>query len=684
MRASGYRSVDVHDRLVVVLGWILGVSLGLLVLAQAPTFLWQDVVIPKLLVLRVATIVLLLGIAALTATGDRRVRPPWYCVVGGLFLLWALVPTLLSESRHLSFFGAVFRHEGWLGFAGYFVVFWAARLVASGRAKLGTVAGPALVTCAVLVTGLALLQHFWPGGRSVPLLGLGDWEQRSFGTFGNPLFLGLFGCLVVPVLLAVFRSASGAMARLAVLVVLGGLIMATVFTYSRASWVGLAVGMVVAAFLVYRRERVGWLVVAALLVFAFALPTTLDRLRQVEAPADATVIGRVTATLQGGGSLATRVELYKATLPLIAEKPVQGWGFETYLREGARARTERLVRLEGDSRAFADRPHSSVLYMAYSTGLIGLGLYLVFLGGVLLAGYRNYRSAGGSDKWLIAGLLGGLVGYFIAELGSFTVIEVTPLAFAALGWVSAGRITRGATADVDGCGAAPDHFGGRGPASNRAVAAGAVIGVVALVGAPFVLGQAVDVARADRLHYQNTRTTQDMSRFPELVAVEQRASKLDPFNSYVWNVLGTMFLDAGEQIGNHQYVEEARAAFVEGLLRLPDDPNLTVSLSDLELRDGRPSEAVKILTAYLARDPLLEDAHFNLGLAYLQLGQPKQAVAQFEECVRIVPSDAEAYYYLARAYQKSGDAEAAARAVETAKRLDPEGRLSGLVPGSGS
>lgn len=254
----------------------------------------------------------------------------------------------------------------------------------------------------------------------------------------------------------------------------------------------------------------------------------------------------------------------------------------------------------------------------------------------------------------------------------------------AVGWVSASRIDPGTTADVDGCGPAPDHFGGRGPASNRAILAGAVIGVVALVGAPFVLGHAVDVARADRLHYRDTRTTQNMSRFPELVAAEERSSKLDPFNPYVWNVLGTMYLDAGERIGNHQYVARARAAFVEGLLRLPDDPNLTVSLSDLELRDGRPSEAVRILTAYLARDPLLEDAHFNLGLAYLQLGQPEPAAAQFEECVRIVPSDAEAYYYLAQSYQKSGDAEAAARALEIAKRLDPEGRFAGLAPGSGS
>ena len=208
--------------------------------------------------------------------------------------------------------------------------------------------------------------------------------------------------------------------------------------------------------------------------------------------------------------------------------------------------------------------------------------------------------------------------------------------------------------------------------------------MAAAVTGPFSLVHAVDVARADRLHYRTVRTEYDIRDYRRPAADEEKASALDPYNPYVWNVLGSIYLDVGVATRDAGLIEEARNAFTRGLGYLRQDPSLTVSLTDLEIKAGRPQEAIRILTAYLENDDLLEDAHFNMGLAYLQLGLFEEAAERFETCVRLVPTDAEAYYYLSEAYWSAGQEAKAEAALQTARVLDPEARYGDQAGGPDS
>lgn len=165
-----------------------------------------------------------------------------------------------------------------------------------------------------------------------------------------------------------------------------------------------------------------------------------------------------------------------------------------------------------------------------------------------------------------------------------------------------------------------------------------------------------------------------LSDFPALAVKAEKAVQLDPYNPYTRNITALMYLDIGEQLGNPAYISRSERLFTEGLTYLPDEPNLTVGLSDLYIRVGRPEEAVRLLTDYLRLDPYMADAHFNMGLAYLNLREPAQAAKHLEDCVRIVPSDAEAFFYLGKAYEQSGKQERATAAFESAARLDPRFR----------
>jgi len=663
----------VNDRVTGTVGWVLALGLGALVFAQLPTVLWQDVVVPKLVVLRLLTFFLLLGIAAVTITRPSsavRRRMPVYVAAGGLFLIWSLLSALLSGNRHLSLFGAVSRYEGWLGFAGYFVIFWAARMVARRKYVPTSAAVWAVFGAVLLISVLAITQHFWPESRKIDILALGGW-QRSYATFGNPLFFGLFCALAAPVLTGIAAGWSEPRSRWLGAGVILLLMTAAIFTYSRATWVGLVAGVLVTAFLLRPRRLSGRLLALALLPLAFGLATTVDYLRPASLPGEATVQGRTSQTLEGGGTIATRLELYKGTIRLIEEKPLLGWGFETYTREAVGMRNARLIELEGPNR-FADRPHNSALYMAYSSGLVGLALYVTFIGGALLAGWRGYRRRQGAEKWLSAGLLGGVIAYFIAELGSFSVVEATPLAWAALGRLAAaeGRDPQDTTLAEGERGEEPaPRPAGRGLAMGLAIAA-----LCLAVGLPALI-HAVNVARADRLLYTVAATGEHvLSDLPALAVKAEKAVQLDPYNPYTRNITALMYLDVGEQLRNPAYISRSERLFTEGLTYLPDEPNLTVGLSDLYIRVGRPEEAVRLLTDYLRLDPYMADAHFNMGLAYLNLREPAQAAKHLEDCVRIVPSDAEAFFYLGKAYEQSGEQERATAAFESAARLDPRFR----------
>ena len=62
---------------------------------------------------------------------------------------------------------------------------------------------------------------------------------------------------------------------------------------------------------------------------------------------------------------------------------------------------------------------------------------------------------------------------------------------------------------------------------------------------------------------------------------------------------------------------------------------------------GKYPTAVKYLTAALAREPKLVDAHHNLGLAYYKMGRVDDAVREWSHTLRLDPSYDETYYNIA-------------------------------------
>ncbi len=663
------------------LGWCLGLGLLLLALAQLPSYSWQSQVVPKLVVLSVLVGLLLLFLAlALVGPRTESLTVSWYTLAGIAFVLWSAVTAVTGANPRASYLGAVFRYEGVLGFVAYLVVFLAARRLASVRfvpGHLVLVLGAAGIAAIGL---LGVLQHVWQPDVVVgPLSSV--WTTRSQSTFSNPIVLGLFGCLVLPVLVALLSDRSEGWEQ-PLLLVAASLIAAGAFlSYSRAFWLAAPIGCTVALILAGPPQTARWRSVIPTVAFAaLCIVVALQvgsagekSAAQGDSGANAvSVSGRVAETLSGGGTVGTRIELYRGALTLIAERPLLGRGFETYVAEAAPTRTEALVRAEGYS-TYPDRPHNSVLYVAYATGLPGLVLYLLFLGGALLAAFRGYRSRTGPERVLAAGLLGGVVAYFLAEQTVFSTIEVTPLFLAMLGWAAA------SPPELEGRGGAGEAMVHRAKGialQSRYVRVLAALGMLAAVGwMVTAVPHALDVLAADHTHQLLTSRVQDSNAFEESVQKELSAARRDPYTPYYWNTVALMLESAAEQFQRPAELERARETLEEGLRYLPNDPILVVSLSNVLFRTNRTSDVVALLVPYLAADKYQSDGHYNLGLVYLDLKQPREAVAHLSAAVRFNPQDADSHWYLGEAYRALGRTADAQKEQETAASLNPEYRV---------
>jgi tetratricopeptide (TPR) repeat protein len=90
------------------------------------------------------------------------------------------------------------------------------------------------------------------------------------------------------------------------------------------------------------------------------------------------------------------------------------------------------------------------------------------------------------------------------------------------------------------------------------------------------------------------------------------------------------------------------------------------------LAQGKPAEAVQILTEAAQMNPQDEDVHYDLGLALARLGKIDQAMQQYSEALRIFPDYVEAHNNLGNLLMRARRTDEAIQHFETAIRIMPE------------
>jgi putative inorganic carbon (HCO3(-)) transporter len=253
--------------------------------------------------------------------------------------------------------------------------------------------------------------------------GMKVWRVSAFML--HPNLFGAYLAVLLPAALALFLLPLSKPARLFFVVASALGVSALVATLSRSSWLSFAFAFVIflSLALVHRGLRHRAVVFAAcsfagLLVVGLAFSGTISA-RLFQSKDDAT-IGR---------------ELFKEDAKrMIAEKPLLGWGLNSYTNEVAPFMKVSIDSFEGK----ALPPVHHIYYLWWTeTGIIGLFIHLAVWGIIVWTGVRNLRIADRTMYAINAACLAGILGFVSDGFFSFTLRMNAPLK---LFWVLAGMI----------------------------------------------------------------------------------------------------------------------------------------------------------------------------------------------------------------------------------------------------
>lgn len=350
------------------------------------------------------------GIAAVLHLGEgslKRSALDWPALG---FLAAAMVATAAAEEPLVSLYPSPLRGEGLLVTAAVLVI----GLVASRHSSMHA---SSVLTAALLggslVGAIAIAQYFsfdvlsrlgftavsfggQMGGQSAalpfepePLL------RRAYGTLGQPMFLGGFAAMLLPIGAAFTMRARDRIwwtYAAATVLIYGGL----VASQTRAAWFAAAIGIMLVA---WTRPRSQWRRSVMLVAAAVALTVIMT------AAVPEAAIGRRAATTFDAGdqSLLQRVYIWKHTVRLIAEKPLLGWGFSSLVGNFPDYGSAEYLALFGrETVTLIDNPHNEILNVALSTGVLGLLMYLGVWAAVMIGLVRRIRAHWQDDHVSVA------------------------------------------------------------------------------------------------------------------------------------------------------------------------------------------------------------------------------------------------------------------------------------------
>lgn len=361
--------------------------------------------IPDLTLTRMATLTLVALLTAQVATGQRR-------LVRFSLLDWAMIAFVVTTlpSLPLHFRGitkaVVLMVDGWI--IPILIYFFAKNLIRTRAQRQFFVA--ALVFIGVHLSVIALHEAltgdiwFYPGDR---LATYSRSLRRLIGLLGAASTFGTTFAMLFPFVARVAFEARNIGLKVILFIIMGAIALSIFFTYNRASYLGLAFGVLVLLPLYPRARRY---LLPVLLAGAVVVALQWGTLQS-----SAVVTERITAQ----GPVDYRADVLRKVWPLILKSPVLGRGFDnfSYIYE-----REALGHLELSPVYYF--PHNTFIYVWFSSGLIAL---IPFVSIHLLVAwncwqlYRHPRPDRGVDKSMAVCMLAAWGAYLVQSLVTDTI-----------------------------------------------------------------------------------------------------------------------------------------------------------------------------------------------------------------------------------------------------------------------
>ena len=599
----------------------------------------------------------------------RRTPVDWLILA---FLAWVALTTVTSIHWPTALFGKPRRYEGLLSFINYAVIYFLVLQLADTASRVRRLA-QALFWASVLVAGYGLLQF---SGHEIVSWGTLPFEtNRAFSTYGNPDLLGGFLIFSTTVALGLALLEQRLALRLVYWVGFGMNGLTLIVAFTRGAWIGGAVSLALLGVIAWRQRvtmrRIDWAPAGVSIAVGAAVIW-----RSLSNPNDVMNFGkRLGSIFQfGGGSGKTRTEIWQAAIAAIKERPILGWGADTFRLVFPKFKPVEYVR-DGGGSSVADNVHNYPLQLASGIGVPGV---LMFYGIFVWAGVRSFktvfRRSDDPARIILGAFWAAAVGYLVQLLFG---ISVTGTGF--LLWIALGLVLVPTARCVD----------------LRAPRWGTAAAVAILALAALGIGYQGVVLLADNayLHAQSAPT------LSERTTQTLRAVRLNPLNQQYRGSVGLAYLSEvraylqagaqaqqnGEDTAPYAEAVKTRFGLAEQALRdviafVPYEYDNYVSLADLYNVGGAAltkdlfQSAIKVAEQGIAVEPFGTAIRVQLAQSLLATGRTAEAIETLEYCVRIDPMGGQAALALAGLYQQQGkpaEALAVLKAVEAVSGGQP-------------
>ncbi len=502
-------------------------------------------------------------------------------------------------------------------------------------------------------------------------------SNRAFSTFGNPDLLG--GYLIFPFAITlglalsekhrVWRSAYWVFTLLNVFV--------GITCYVRGAWIGavVALGIFVFAWIRARKgtdlrlTQTDWTFIG-FTGFAAVAVTIASSLRP---DAVRNVFTRVISIFQfDQGSALTRFQIWEAARAAVAERPIFGWGADTFRLLFPMFKPAEYVEAAGYL-SVADNVHNYPLQLATGIGIPGALLFFGAIAVALVIASRTAFAKGSARRNLIlAGFWAAVAGYVVHLLFGLSVTGSTIIMWLAMG------VLLGPSA-VEREIAAP---------SWKAVGVSAVT-LLCLAGT--LLNGRYIIADT---HYLAGRV---LTVGTERVGEIERAIELNPYNDMYRLELGTAWRDlfraSAEQYAQSRQsgaedpallqqtldlYARAETAYEDMIGYVPQEYDTYVFLANLHNEaatyvDAKYAErAVDAANRGIAVEQYGPAVRVQAAMAYLLLDRPADAIEDLEVATSLDPNYSQAFIILAEAFRREGRTDDARAALEHVLSRFPE------------
>lgn len=326
-----------------------------------------------------------------------------------------VVATVASVAPAVSFFGIAPRYQGLILYMVIFVVSLGAMRL--GRELRGGMRVETQRVLEVTMIGAVVVSAFGILQGLVPSLtrwwDIENFLGRAFSTMGHPSYLADYLLLVAPLFYWKWVSSRKWWLVWSLLGVIVGV--AFLLTQSRGAVAGLVVSLLFFVGVYGHWHRRKGLVLSAiitpLLLVVIVAGVNFTGLRGVAS--ETPLLGRLVVSEENMRSVGTRMTLWPAVMGRVMQRPILGYGPDTFGLSFAAVAPSELLQSENFN-AYADRAHNFFLDTLMNVGVVGLGFLIIVFGLAIRIVIRS------GDVLLLA-LGSALFGHIISQQFEFSL-----------------------------------------------------------------------------------------------------------------------------------------------------------------------------------------------------------------------------------------------------------------------